>query len=380
VGLDERHLSLEVAQSVQNAIQGTIREKHRTFCVSDSGALPFRYVKSLRWYVLLAFAISLIAWQGFPSASAQGQTSDVHTYPRAEPMTPEGPSELMQSGLNTHTHPIRANVDLVLVPVTVTDPLNRVVTGLDSENFTIYEGKQPQEIKTLSCEDGPVSVGVILDVSGSMATKLDRAREAVWQFLKTANPQDEFFLITFAEAPQLVGDFTQNVEALQTKLLFTRPKGRTALLDAIYLGLTQMREAKYPRKAILIISDGGDNHSRYTEGEIKHAVREADVVIHSIGIFDRYFRTDEERLGPELLGEIAEVTGGRSFNLDNPTDLPIVAEQIGVELRNQYVVGYRSKNPAHDGKWRKLKVRLRLPKGSPTLYVHAKTGYYAFSR
>ena len=326
---------------------------------------------------MLAFMVSLIAWHGFPSAWAQSQINDVHIQPRVAPMTTEGPG--VESGLDTHTHPIRANVDLVLVPVTVTDPLNRVVTGLDSENFTIYEGKQAQEIKTLSCEDGPVSVGVILDVSGSMATKLDRAREAVLQFLKTANPQDEFFLITFAEAPQLVGDFTQNVEALQTKLLFTRPKGRTALLDAIYLGLTQMREAKYPRKAILIISDGGDNHSRYTEGEIKHAVREADVVIHSIGIFDRYFRTDEERLGPELLGEIAEVTGGRSFNLDDPNELPIVAERIGVELRNQYVVGYRSKNPAHDGR-RKVKVRLRLPKGLPPLYVRAKTGYYAFSR
>jgi Ca-activated chloride channel homolog len=380
VGLDERQISLVVAQSVQNAIQRTVREKHPTFCAGHSKTLPFRCTKSLRWHVLMAFTASLIAWQGLPPASAQGQTNDVHIYPRVEPMTPEGPSELTQSGLNTHTHPIRANVDLVLVPVTVTDPLNRVVTGLDSENFTIYEGKQPQEIKTLSCEDGPVSLGVILDISGSMATKLDRAREAVLQFLKTANAQDEFFLITFAEAPRLVGDFTQDVETLQTQLLFTRPKGRTALLDAIYLGLTQMRGAKYPRKAILIISDGGDNHSRYTEGEIKHAVREADVVIHSIGIFDRYFRTDEERLGPELLGEIAEVTGGRSFNLDNPTDLPIVAERIGVELRNQYVVGYRSKNPAHDGKWRKLKIRLRLPKGSPPLYVRAKTGYYAFSR
>lgn len=377
---DERQISLMVMQSVQNAIQPTPRERHRTLCISGSVVLPFRCAKSTQWYVLLAFMVSLIAWEGFPSARAQSQINDVHVYPRVGPMTPEGSGDLMASGLNTHTHPIRANVDLVLVPVTVTDPLNRAVTGLVSENFTIYEDKKPQEIKTLSCEDGPVSLGVILDISGSMATKIDRAREAVSQFLKTANPQDEFFLITFAEMPQLVGDFTQDLETLQTKLLFTRPRGKTALLDAIYLGLSQMREAKYPRKAILIISDGGDNHSRYTEGETKLAVREADVVIHTIGIFDRYVATDEERLGPELLSEIAEVTGGRSFILDNPTDLPIVAEQIGVELRNQYVVGYRSKNPAHDGKWRKVKVRLRLPKGLPSLYVRAKTGYYAFPR
>jgi Ca-activated chloride channel family protein len=329
---------------------------------------------------LLAFMVILIAWKGLPSVWAQSQIDDVHIQPRIESMTPERPGDRMESGRNAHTQPIRTNVDLVLVPVTVTDPMNRVVTGLDSENFTVYEDKQPQEIKNLSCEDEPVSLGVILDVSGSMATKIDRARDAVLQFLKTANPQDEFFMITFAERPQLLDDFTQNVDNLQAKLLFTRPKGRTALLDAIYLGLTQMREAKYPRKAILIISDGGDNHSRYTEGEIKLAVKEADVVIHAIGIFDRYFATDEERLGPELLSEIAEVTGGRSFNLDNPNELPIVAERIGFELRNQYMIGYRSTSPARDGRWRKIRVRLRLPKGLPPLSVRAKTGYYAASR
>lgn len=376
---DKRQIPLVVMLSVQNAIQGTTRGRHRILCVSDRVALLFPCAKSSRWYVLLVFMVSLIAWQGFPSAWAQNQVN-VHIQPPIEPMTPEGPGDRMESGRNTHTQPIRANVDLVLVPVSVTDPMNRVVTGLDSENFTVYEDKQPQEIKNLSCEDVPVSLGVILDVSGSMVAKIDRAREAVLQFLRTANPQDEFFMITFADRPQLVGDFTQNVENLQAKLLFTRPKGRTALLDAIYLGLTQMREAKYPRKAILIISDGGDNHSRYTEGEIKLAVKEADVVIHAIGIFDHNFATDEERLGPELLSEIAEVTGGRSFNLDNPNELPIVAERIGVELRNQYVIGYRSRNPAHDGRWRKIKVRLSLPKGLAPLYVRAKTGYYAFSR
>jgi Ca-activated chloride channel homolog len=153
----------------------------------------------------------------------------------------------MESGLNAHVEPIRANVDLVLVLVTVTNPMNRVVTGLDSENFTVYEDKQPQEIKNRLCEDVPVSSGVILDVSGSMATKIDRAREAVLQFLNTTNPQDEFFMVTFAERPQLVDNFTQNVEKLHAELLATRPKGRTALPDAIYLGLTQMREGKYPR-------------------------------------------------------------------------------------------------------------------------------------
>ena len=210
-----------------------------------------------------------------------------------------------------------------------------------------------------------------------MSSKIDRAREAVVEFFKTANPQDEFFMITFTDQPEEVSDFTQSVDDIQSKLVFTVPKGRTALLDAIYLGVNKMRQAKYPKRALLIISDGGDNHSRYTEGEIKSLVKEADVLIYAIGIYDHYMATPEEQLGPALLSEITELTGGRAFTIDNPNDLADVATKIGVELRNQYVLGYRPKNPAHDGKWRKIKVKLIPPKGLPPLRVYAKTGYYA---
>ena len=164
---------------------------------------------------------------------------------------------------------------------------------------------------------------------------------------------------------------------IQGKLVFTVPKGRTALLDAIYLGVNKMRDAKYPKRALLIISDGGDNHSRYTENEIKSQVKEADVIIYAIGIYDHYFASEEERLGPALLGDISELTGGRAFTIDNPNDLGDVATKIGIELRNQYVIGYRPKNPLHDGKWRKIKVKLTPPRGLPPLKVYAKTGYYA---
>jgi Ca-activated chloride channel homolog len=152
------------------------------------------------------------------------------------------------------------------------------------------------------------------------------------------------------------------------------------LLDAIYLGVSKMRQAKYPKKALLIISDGGDNHSRYTEGEIKNLVKEADVMIYSIGIYDHYFQTEEERLGPALLSDISDLSGGRSFTIDNPNDLADVATKIGIELRNQYVLGYRPKNPGHDGKWHKIKVKLLPPKGLPPLHVYARTGYYASSQ
>jgi len=191
-----------------------------------------------------------------------------------------------------------------------------------------------------------------------MSSKLERAREAVLELLKGSNPQDEVFLITFADTPHVVQDFTQAVENIQEKLLFTLPKGRTALLDAIYLGFNKMEEARYARKALLVISDGGDSHSRYTEGEVKSRVKEADVPIYSVGIFDREFRTREELLGPELLNEISDVTGAQCYTLDNPNDLPIVTRHIGVRLRHQCVLAYAPSNSKDDGKWRKIKVKL----------------------
>jgi len=285
--------------------------------------------------------------------------------------------ESIVSPLNTHIRPLRATADLVLVPVTITDPLNRLVTGLEKENFQLYEGSSSQEIKSFSSEDAPVSLGVIFDSSGSMSSKMDRAKDAVVEFFKTANPQDEFFMISFSDEPEVVADFTSSVDEIQGKLVFTVPRRRTALLDAIYMGVTKMKQAKYAKKALLIISDGGDNHSRYTENEIKALVKEADVMVYAIGIYDRYFATQEERLGPELLGEIAELSGGRAFTVENPNDLADVATKIGIELRNQYVLGYRPNNGLRDGKWRKIKVKLLPPKGLPPLRVYARTGYYA---
>ena len=339
------------------------------------------------WFVVLFVAVSI----SLP-ASGQSDQTDIHVVPReqkkdAKPdptvMPPDVAAEAKSAGvvvdpsLKTHTKPIRKDVDLVLVPVTITDPMNRLVTGLEKENFFLTDNGQPQEIRHFSSEDAPISLGVIFDISGSMSNKIDKSREAVVEFFKTANPQDEFFLITFSEKPEVLADFTTSVEDIQSKLVYAMPKGRTALLDAIYLGMNRMRKAKYEKKALLIISDGGDNHSRYTEAEIKSMVREADVQIYAIGLYDRDFKTPEEREGPQLLSDISDVTGGRTFAIGNPNELADVATKIGIELRNQYVLGYRPNNPARDGKWRKIKVKLNPPKGLPPLHVYAKTGYYA---
>ncbi|MGD0941246.1 MAG: VWA domain-containing protein [Terracidiphilus sp.] len=272
---------------------------------------------------------------------------------------------------------IRVNVDLVLVPVTITDPMNRLVTGLEQQDFQVFEGNGKQKISSFAAEDAPVSIGIIFDLSGSMSSKLVRARESILQFIKTANPQDEFFVIGFNDRPELIEDFTSSVEDIQARLATVQSGHRTALLDAIYYGLVKMRDAKHERRALLVVSDGGDNRSRYTEGEVRSQVREADVEIYSIGIFDPYAATPEERSGPLLLNEVSEETGGRLFRVDDVSEMGDIAEKISTELRNQYVIGYRPNNLVRDGKWRKVKVKVNPPPGLPPLTVHARTGYYA---
>ena len=273
---------------------------------------------------------------------------------------------------------IRSNVELVTVPVTITDAMNRPVTGLERDNFQLFENKQPQEIKNFSSEDTPVSIGVILDVSGSMQNKLERAREAVRQFCDASNPQDEFFLITFSDDPRLATDFTSRPEEIENALLGAESRGRTSLLDAIYMGIRKMQDARYSRRALLILSDGGDNHSRYSEHDVKSAVREADILIYAVGTYDRYATTQEEVLGPELLQTVAGVTGGQSYTLSNVNELPEVTRAIGTRLRHQYMLTYRPEKRDRDGKWHKINVKLLLPKKwSSFLHVSARTGYYA---
>jgi Ca-activated chloride channel homolog len=278
---------------------------------------------------------------------------------------------------------VHMDVELALVSITVTDPHDRFVTGLEPDNFRVFEDNVEQEVVTFSSEDVPISIGIILDLSGSMTNKVGKAKDAAVQFFKTANPQDEFFLVTFTERAQLTSTFTSNVEDLENRMLSISAKGRTALLDAIYLGLVQMRDAHNAKRALLIISDGGDNSSRYNEKDIKRLVRESDTQLYSVGIFDGVeyrSRTPEELNGPSLLSEVTELTGGRAFSVGNLNELPDIAAKIGTELRNQYILGYHPSNKAHDARWRKIKIKLRTPKGLPPLTAYAKTGYYAPSR
>ncbi len=277
------------------------------------------------------------------------------------------------------SHSLRVDTTVVQIPVTVTDPLNRFVTGLEKEHFRLFEDKIEQQITYFSSEDAPVSIGVVFDTSGSMGEKLTKSRQAVAQLMKTANPEDEFFLVVFNERPDLVVPFTKESEDIQNRLTFVESKGRTALLDSVYLALNEMKKAHNPRKALVLITDGGDNSSRYTESEIKNMVREADVQIYAMGIFEAAGsrNTPEEQAGPSLLGELAEQTGGRHFPVDNLSELPDVAAKIGIELHNQYMLGYESSNKEKDGKYRHVQVKLVQPHGLPPLRAYWRLGYYA---
>ena len=274
----------------------------------------------------------------------------------------------------------RADSTLVLVPVSVTDGSNRYVLGLEKENFRLLEDGVEQTVKSFSSEDTPLSIGVIVDVSGSMGGKLDTSRRAAKEFLKTLNASDEAFLVEFSDEAQLAVHLTQDTGEIEKKLSTENSGGLTALLDAVHVGLQEMKNAKNPRKALLIISDGGDNNSRFTATEIENLVREADVQIYAMGIFEPFLGfglSGAEVGGPRLLSEIAEQTGGRALAANNATELATIADRIGLELRNQYLLAYSPANQNRDGKFRKVQVKLLAPENLPPLKARWRLGYYA---
>lgn len=312
-----------------------------------------------------------LAWGAVEEVRAQEARPSIT--PRVKPRAEAPESERITPNL-------RVDTNLVLVPITVTTPLNQIVTGMEKENFRLFEDKIEQEITYFASFDAPISIGLVFDASGSMGNKLTKSRQAAAAFFKTANPEDEFFLVQFNDRPQLVVPFTRDVEEIQNRLTFTQAKGRTALLDAMYLAMETLKKGRNPRRALLVISDGGDNSSRYTETEIRNLLKEADAQVYAIGIFEPIGargRTAEELAGPGLLSDLAEMTGGRHFPVDNLNDLPDIAAKIGLELRNQYVLGYVSKNPNRDGKYRKISVKLNQPRGLPPLRALHRQGYYA---
>jgi len=317
--------------------------------------------------------VSSGAWlPGNLALTAQAQDARVSIEPRSKPAA-SGTADRIDSSF-------AVTGALVLVPVLVTDPQDHLVTGLDKQHFKVFEDKIEQPITHFASEDVPMTVGLVFDSSGSMGNKLQKSRAAVAEFLRIANPEDEFSLVQFSDTARLSVPLTRQGQEIQNQLMFTQSKGRTALLDAIYLALVEMKHAHNTRKALLIISDGGDNSSRYTTKEVKTLVQESDVQIYSIGIFEsmsRRSQTPEELNGPDLLGEVANQSGGRLFEIQDLNELPDVASKIAVALRNEYVLGFSPTAAKRDGKYHRIQVKMARVKGVPPLRAFFRSGYYA---
>jgi Ca-activated chloride channel family protein len=304
------------------------------------------------------------------SQLAHGQsTNDVHISPRQST-----DALALASRSASGSKPLRVNVDVVLVPVTVSDTENHPVTTLRKQDFEVYEEGKRQEIRYFSAEESPLSIAILFDVSKSMSDKIDTERAALVEFFNNANPEDEYFAITFSDRPRLIANSTQSIDTLQSKLLSTDPGGPTAMLDAINLAESKLRTARYERKAIVIFTDGGDNASRYTLRETKSLVQESDVQVYAIGLFETFFvGTMEERLGKKWLSQITDSSGGRTITIDTRAKLPEAAAQISRELRNQYILGYHPDN-AKVSRWRRIKVSV-TDSNDRHLHTYHRKGY-----
>jgi Ca-activated chloride channel family protein len=298
-----------------------------------------------------------------PTTQKQGQLPPARQQPKTEEKGDER---------------IKLDTDLVSLTVTVTDPYNRLVTGLDRQHFEVYEDKVKQSIEFFNDDDVPVSMGIVFDVSGSMKGKLDRSREALRAFIQTSHNDDDFFLVGFNQRPSLLAEFSDG-DTLSNKLTLVDPKGQTALYDAAYLGVEKVKQGRHNKRSLLLISDGQDNSSRYSYGELRKLLKEAGVQIYCIGIVEMGGGSGGtlDLQGQAILEEIAQVTGGKAFFPRSAAELEDATTRIALELRHQYSIGYVPTNVRRDGQWHKIKVQVKPPRGLPSLKVQHKEGYYS---
>ena len=270
---------------------------------------------------------------------------------------------------------MRVNVNLVVVPVRVADTKNRPVLTLGLKNFALYENDRQQNIEYFAVQDSPLSIGLVLDLSKSMLNKIEMERTAVSDFFKNANSQDDYFVVTISDRPKLLTDSTQSLGMIQSNLAMEKPDGKTALLDGVSLAMTHMQSAQYRRRALLVISDGGDNHSHHGLKEIKRIVQDSDVDVYAIGILDNsVFKSFEESMGRKWLSEITDVTGGHTIAINDVSKLPAVAATISREMRDQYVLGYRPLASLTDHDRRTIKVEVTAASDLP-LHAYYRSGY-----
>lgn len=331
-----------------------------------------------RFFLPIVLVLSFAAYFG-SIGFAQEKPKEADPQDPAPVQTPTPPPATPPTAGKEQEGPVIVNTDLITLTVTVTDTYGRYVSGLGKNAFTVLDDKQPQEISFFSDDDSPVSVGVIFDVSGSMSgDKIRRARDALANFIQTSHNSDEYFLIAFNSRAQLLLDKTRDGDAVLDKLTFVQTKNNTALYDACYLGVEKVQRGVHPKRALLLISDGQDNNSRYTFNEVRRLLKESDVVLYSVGILSGSDAGSSLGMeGQGILDELSSVSGGKAFFPRSSAEMDDIFEQIALELRHQYSIGYKPTNFANDGKWHKVKVKVTPPRGLPRLFVRSKEGYYA---
>jgi len=318
-------------------------------------------------------AVTFLACSPCWAFQASGVDTAVSIVPRLRPALSTGQTLLPRAD-------IRVDSALVLVPAQVTNVFGTPITDLHKEDFKVFEDGVEQPITNFSMEDAPLSIGLVYDISGSMRNKIKKSTEAAAEFFKTSNPQDEFFLVEFSDRPKLTVPFTTDSDEVYDRIAHTKPFGRTSLLDAIHMAMVEMKHAQNTRKALVIVSDGGDNRSRHTEREIKNAMLESDVEVYAMGIFDpddTPKQSSEEQKGPKLLEELAEQSGGREYPVTSLDDLPSISARIGNQLRNQYLLGYSPAKSERDGKYRIIKLTVSPQAEIPNLRLCYRHGYYS---
>lgn len=329
---------------------------HLEAMVYRKRSIHTRRVKPVIRFGIAAAAIGLAGLLSINTVAEPASTdaSRVNITPRpARPATAH----------DRRTGTIRLDVKAILVPVTVVDELDRPVEGLRKQDFQLSEDNVSQQIVSLSSEDAPVSIGFIFDSSGSMARKATRSADAVDEFFKTAMAGDEYLLVRFSDKPQFLTGFTPDFGEISRSLHSIHPAGWTALNDAICMGIQKMKTAKNHRKVLLVLSDGGDNNSRYSAREIRELVRESGVAIYAVSFFQ----------GSKLLESISEESGGRLIQIHHMKELPEAVEKLSRAIRSQYVISYYSSNAQNDGKYRRVRVQLN----QPALHISWRRGYYA---
>ncbi len=325
--------------------------------------------------------LGLLCWMAPLRAQEEPKATD-----RKRPNRPEleskGPP---QSPQKPKGYTIGVNVDLVVMHTSVYDKNGRFVGGLKKENFKLFEDGIAQSISMFSQEDVPVSLGILIDTSGSMRNKIDLVGKAALAFIRASNPEDEVFLVSFNEQVELLQDYTNDIDAISDELDNIVVTGGTALYDAIYLGVQKAQAGNKPKKAIIVITDGEDRDSYYKLDELLAKVQESDVQIFCVGflnpvpdkgLFGKWSKSVPEK-AHDALQRISEETGAKAFFPKQVTEMSGIVGEIAHELRNQYSIGFVSSNTARDGSYRRVKISLDPTSLMASDHVRHRRGYFA---